>query len=126
MILRKSAEYMAASSGVSDQVINLMLALALVAVVLVLPDFAAAATTSDNSVSKVVCNVVLQLKGPVARGIAAFGIIFLGFSLFLGKISWGTALALGIGLGAIFGAEEIVGLISGDDAAKDCVESKVY
>ena len=71
-------------------------------------------SVSDNSVAQVVCNIVTQLQGPVARGVAAFGIIFLGFSLFLGKISWGVALALGIGIGAIFGANEIVDLISGD------------
>ncbi len=89
------------------------LALILASIVISVPDmsFAAGNTTA---ISNVVCNIVNQLQGPVARGVAAFGIIFLGFSLFLGKISWGVALALGIGLGAIFGAQQIVGLISGD------------
>jgi len=68
----------------------------------------------SNQVADVVCNIVEVLQGDVARGVAAFGIIFLGFSLFLGKISWGVALALGIGIGAIFGANQIVGLIAGD------------
>ena len=67
-----------------------------------------------STISNVICNIVNQLQGPVARGVAAFGIIFLGFSLFLGKISWGVALALGIGIGAIFGANQLVGLISGN------------
>ena len=89
----------------------------LAAVAMMIPDFAAAATLGDatgsGAVANVVCNVVADLQGPVARGVAAFGIIFLGFSLFLGKITWGTAIALAIGLGAIFGAEAIVGVLSG-------------
>lgn len=62
-------------------------------------------------VESTICNTIKILSGPVARGIAAFGIIFLGFSLFFGKISWGVALAIGIGIGAIFGANEIVQLL---------------
>jgi type IV secretory pathway VirB2 component (pilin) len=93
------------------------MAFMLLAIVVMMPDnsFAyTAPTVTDSKISDIICNIVVQLQGPVARGVAAFGIIFLGFSLFLGKISWGVALALGIGIGAIFGAGEIVNLISGD------------
>ena len=41
--------------------------------------------------------------------------IFLGFSLFMGKVTWGLALALGIGIAAIFGAPEIVSLLGGGE-----------
>ncbi|KAH0538536.1 hypothetical protein FGG08_004869 [Glutinoglossum americanum] len=47
------------------------------------------------------------LHGPIARGVAAFGIIYIGFSLSLEKFSWGTGIALSIGLGVIFGAGDI-------------------
>ena len=67
--------------------------------------------------ANVVCNSIEELQGPIAKGVAAFGIIFLGFSLFLGKISWGVALALGIGVAAIFGAESIVGAMLGGTAS---------
>ena len=88
----------------------------LMAVLVLLPD-ATLAQTGSQTVANTICNIVNELQGPVARGVAAFGIIFLGFSLFLGKISWGVALALAIGIGAIFGANEIVGLIGdGTDA----------
>jgi hypothetical protein len=102
----------------------------LAAAVLLLPDLAAAGTslstantgTADsNNISIVLCNVILLLQGNIARGIAAGGVIFLGFSLFLGKISWGTAMALGIGLGAIFGAQQIVNLASGGGSSLNCV-----
>ncbi|MCE3233648.1 MAG: Type secretory pathway, VirB2 component (pilins), partial [Rickettsiaceae bacterium] len=91
-----------------------MFILAAAAFMIPAESFAQAASTP---VDEVICNIVEQLQGPVARGVAAFGIIFLGFSLFLGKISWGVALALGIGIGAIFGANQIVGLISGEGDA---------
>jgi type IV secretory pathway VirB2 component (pilin) len=93
------------------------MAFMLLAIVVMMPEnsFAYTATAAkDSQISDIICNIVVQLQGPVARGVAAFGIIFLGFSLFLGKISWGVALALGIGIGAIFGAGQIVNLISGD------------
>ena len=70
-------------------------------------------STEADGIRKAVCNVIGALQGDVVRAIAAFGIIFLGFSLFLGKISWGVGLALAIGLGAVLGASQIVGVISG-------------
>lgn len=74
----------------------------------VLPDLAMAAA---SPLSNTICVVLDNLQGDIARGIAAVGIIFLGFSLFLGKVTWGVALALGMGIGAIFGAKEIVNLL---------------
>lgn len=71
-----------------------------------------------DAVSGAICSVVKTLQGPIAKGVAAFGIIFLGFSLFLGKISWGTGIALAIGLGAVLGAGQIVNVISGEEACK--------
>lgn len=82
------------------------------------------ATEDAGQMSQVICNIIDELQGPVARGVAAFGIIFLGFSLFLGKISWGVALALGIGVAAIFGAESIVNAMLGS-AGTACSESAV-
>jgi type IV secretory pathway VirB2 component (pilin) len=89
------------------------MAFLLLAIVVMSPANSFADAASNSTISNVICNIVNQLQGPVARGVAAFGIIFLGFSLFLGKISWGVALALGIGIGAIFGAGQIVNMIGG-------------
>jgi len=105
----------------------IFLTLILVLLVTVLPDIAFASTstnsqTSVDAVDTTICSIIEVLQGNIARGVAAFGIIFLGFSLFLGKISWGTALALGIGIGAIFGAKDIVRLIGdGTEACKNVV-----
>ena len=68
-----------------------------------------------NAIEDTVCAIVGQLAGPVGRGIAAVAVIFLGFSLFMGKVTWGLALALGIGIAAIFGAPEIVSLLGGGE-----------
>lgn len=90
-------------------------------VALVLPEASlAAADNQIGAIDKAVCAVIDVLSGNVARGVAAFGIIFLGFSLFLGKISWGTGLALAIGLGAVLGAGDIVKLIAGGTNELDC------
>lgn len=104
---------------------SITLCFLVVAFVIMLPDLASATTASgtpskdENNLTKVICNVINMLQGNIARGVAAFGIIFLGFSLFLGKISWGTAFALAIGLGAIFGAQALVNLMSGSGTL-DC------
>lgn len=74
---------------------------------------------SIDAIDNAVCGVIGVLQGPIAKGIAAFGIIFLGFSLFLGKISWGTGIALAIGLGAVLGAGQIVSVIGDGEEACD-------
>jgi type IV secretion system protein VirB2 len=91
---------------------------ALAVLVLHVPD--ALAAEGDKKFVGVLCNVLDLLQGNVARSVAAAGIIFLGFSLFLGKVSWGTALAIGIGIGAIFGAKDIVDLLAGDGLVDAC------
>ena len=101
--------------GTSAWSLTICILLAATATVFPGDAFATIATGSanDNNISRALCNIIVLLQGNIARGIAAGGVIFLGFSLFLGKISWGTALALGLGLGAIFGAQQIVNLASG-------------
>ncbi|MET0154887.1 MAG: TrbC/VirB2 family protein [Rickettsiales bacterium] len=96
---------------------HLLTALA-VLLIAIMPDLSFAQGTGGGGAAEgadeimdAVCAVIKALQGPVARGVAAFGIIFLGFSLFLGKISWGTGIALAIGLGAVFGAKTIVGAL---------------
>lgn len=90
---------------------------------IILPETSFAAppelATEQGSIAFTICSIINELQGPIARGVAAFGIIFLGFSLFLGKISWGVGLALGIGLGAIFGAPDIVAVIGDGQGACD-------
>ncbi|MBT4989327.1 MAG: TrbC/VirB2 family protein [Rickettsiales bacterium] len=89
----------------------LTIALGLFAVLLV-TDPAFAETTggvgSGGDLEQILCNALAIVQGGVGKSIAAFAIIFIGVSLFLGKVSWGVAIATVLGIGAIFGATTIV------------------
>ena len=78
------------------------------------------ATTAGTGgdLEQILCNALLIVQGGVGRSIAAFAIIFIGISLFLGKVSWGVAIATVLGIGAIFGASTIVEGLGGGGA--DC------
>jgi type IV secretory pathway VirB2 component (pilin) len=117
-IIKQTVEYVSAKFNMTgNEAWNVAFVFILVAAVMMIPNESTAAAqtvgTGSKKVADVICSIVKELQGPVARGVAAFGIIFLGFSLFLGKISWGVALALGIGIGAIFGAGQIVDMFAG-------------
>jgi type IV secretory pathway VirB2 component (pilin) len=114
-IIKQTVEYVSAKFNMTgNEAWNVAFVFILIAAVMMIPtESTAAVGDGSKAVSDVICSIVKELQGPVARGVAAFGIIFLGFSLFLGKISWGVALALGIGIGAIFGAGQIVDMFAG-------------
>lgn len=73
-----------------------------------LPATAAATSTMTN----VMCIATNQLTGPVGRVIAVVVIASLALSLFLGKVSWGLAIATMVGMGVLFGATSVVGLLA--------------
>ena len=72
----------------------------------------ASAAFVDPAVTQL-CNAIAIFQGNVAKSMAAFAVIALGVMLFLGKITWGTVFAIGLGLFAIFGSITIVGALTG-------------
>ena len=85
--------------------------LALVAVAVgasVLPDAAFATAGDSNAIEQVFCNVVLILTGTTGKAIATVAVIAVGVGALLGKISWGMALIVALGVALIFGAASIV------------------
>jgi len=62
-----------------------------------------------NTVSTILCdiydNVLINDLGP---GIATMAIIALGISATFGKVSWGMAVSVGIGIVIFFGAPTVV------------------
>jgi len=68
------------------------------------------------------CKVLELLTGTIGKAIAAFAIIFIGVSLFMGKVSWGLAISTALGIGAIFGAAGIVEAISGTGGELDIAD----
>lgn len=82
------------------------------------PTFIFAAGT-ENAVSCVLCKIIHLLTGSIGRSLSIIIVISLGFMLFLGKVTWGLAFAIFIGMSLIFGAENAVSLVGGfgDDAS---------
>ncbi len=81
---------------------------------------AKADNTANTQISNIICNAVNQLTGTIGRSIAILIIISLAISLFLGKVSWGMAIATAVGMGILFGAKDVVGLLSGDITNATC------
>lgn len=99
-----------------------MLAFFAMVLILLSPEVMVLATTttttsSDSNITNILCNAINQLTGPIGKAIAILIIISLAISLFLGKVSWGMAIAVAVGMGILFGAKNVVGLLSGDKTA---------
>ena len=69
------------------------------------------------------CNVRNWVAGPVGKGIATIAIIVIGLGALMGKVSWGMAILVGIGIALIFGAGAIVDSVTGE--ASDCTAGPV-
>ncbi len=97
-----------------------------------IPESIAASTTNNiniphsmsgnnsNYIAWVICNIVKELTGPIGQALSTVAVIFIGVGLFMGKISWGLALGIAVGMGMLFGAENVVGWISGERFA--CID----
>ena len=79
-------------------------------------------TANQNAFVDVMCNALRLTTGGAGKAFAAFAIISMGIGFFTGKISWGLMLGVAFGIGAMFGAPTIVGVISGEDTF-DCSQS---
>lgn len=71
------------------------------------------AKLGDDTVSRVICNIVLTLNGPISQAIATLVIIITGYSFFVGKVSIGMLFIVAAGIMMVFGAQSILGLILG-------------
>lgn len=68
----------------------------------------ASKTTTD-----VICRGIKIVQGPTGKTIAILVTISLAIGLFLGKITWGVSIAVAVGMGVLFGANTVVGYVSG-------------
>lgn len=73
--------------------------------------------STPDALAEVLCNVVDWFTGPVGAGIATLAIIVIGIGALMGKVSWGMAIIVGLGVGVIFGAPTIVDALSGSASA---------
>lgn len=90
---------------------QLMLAFALTALVIMLPDLASAATYG-NSFEEVFCKIIGLFTGTTGKALATIGVTIIGIGALLGKVSWGMALIVGIGIAIVFGAVTLVNTLS--------------
>jgi type IV secretory pathway VirB2 component (pilin) len=57
----------------------------------------------------VLCDIAdWVIYGNLGRGLAVLAVIIIGVGACLGKVSWGLALTIGIGISIVFGAPGIV------------------
>lgn len=75
------------------------------------------ANASANVIQQVFCNLVLIMNGTTGKAIATIAIIAVGVGALLGKISWGMALIVAIGVALVFGAASIVTALGGGGSA---------
>jgi len=83
----------------------------------VLPHAAMAAGGDSNAIEQVFCNVVVLLTGTTGKAIATVAIIAVGVGALLGKVSWGMALIVALGVALVFGAASIVLALGGSGNA---------
>lgn len=76
------------------------------AVVIMMPDFAAA--QANTPMGNVLCTVVKWFTGNTGKGLATIAITIIGIGALLGKVSWGMAIIVGIGVAIVFGAAGLV------------------
>lgn len=82
-----------------------------------------AAYASSNAIEEVFCNVVALLTGMTGKAVATVAIIAVGVGALLGKISWGMALIVALGVALIFGAASIVDALGG--ASGGCTSTSI-
>lgn len=85
------------------------------ALVVMLPDMAFA-TTTDTVVGNMMCTVNSWFLGSTGKGLATIAIIVIGVGALMGKVSWGMAIIVGLGIALIFGAAAMVNALSGGSA----------
>ena len=82
------------------------------AALIMAPDYAMA-----DGIENALCKVVEWLTGPIGKAIATIAIIIIGVGALMGKVSWGMAIIVAIGVGVVFGASELVTALGGGDEA---------
>ena len=72
--------------------------------------------TGGGQIGEILCNIVGWFTGPVGQGLATLAVIVIGVGALMGKVSWGMAIIVAVGIAAVFGAPTIVGTLGGNTA----------
>ena len=90
----------------------------LTAVVIVMPELSFAGSI-DTPMGNVLCTVVDWFTGNTGKGLATIAITVIGIGALLGKVSWGMAIIVGIGVAIVFGAAGIVNAMGAGGSSTD-------
>jgi type IV secretory pathway VirB2 component (pilin) len=87
----------------------------------ILPDFAYASPVNDGQdtpMGAVLCTIVPWFAGNVGKGLAVIAVITIGIGALNGKVSWGLAILVGIGVAIIFSANMITDAVDYNTSGK--------
>ncbi len=93
---------------------NLFIIALFALVAIVLPEMSYAI---DGQLKNALCAVVNASHGSVAKGLATLAVVFVGIGAFFGKANWGLVIITAVGIGMLFGAENIAQAISSSNSA---------
>ena len=99
------------------------LMLMLGAAAIMMPDYAFA--DGDTPIGNILCTVVGWFTGNTGKGLATIAVLIIGIGALLGKVSWGMAIIVGVGIAVAFGAASIVNAIE-PGAEAGCVTNGVF
>lgn len=93
---------------------HICIILMLTLLVMMVPQMAlASSVTNASPMSNALCIAASWLTGASARARATIAVSILGIGALLGKISWGMAMIVGVGIAVVFGATALVQLLGG-------------
>jgi type IV secretory pathway VirB2 component (pilin) len=95
---------------------NNIVVFSLFALLVMLDPSVATAAEQTTQIENTLCDILEILTGTAGKAIAVFALVFLGISLFLGKVSWGLAVSTALGIATIFGAPQLVSVLGADSA----------
>ena len=71
---------------------------------------------SDNAITTVLCKLISLLTGGPGKVVCVIVVSVVGIMFFLGKVQWSLLLSVGGGVAFVFGAETIIGFMTGSGA----------
>lgn len=76
--------------------------------VLALLAFSHPAYASGSAMTDVICVIVNWFQGNLGTGLATIGVSAVAVGAILGKVSWGLALTVAVGISMMFGATDVL------------------
>ena len=102
---------------------QICLALVISAAAVMLPDFANA---TDTPIGNIFCTISEWATGNTGKGLATIAITVIGIGALLGKVSWGMAIIVALGIALVFGASTLVNAFNIPGMPSGCSTSAAW